>query len=395
MSKSYKLNSGRNLYYSPLHCKFSMDFEPDWGMPDYANTELNYLRLEISHACNGYCSYCIVFKNEVQNLSRLNIQEFWDWLTSQEWYKKITGIFVIGGEPLLFYDDILFLMNHFDGAIHFSSNGTLITEEMAREFKKRDVLVYVSLDGILRKENCNRIYTDGGEMYDDILRGLALLEDAGVRKGIFMVATPENIVNITDTMINLSKKYDLLRIGYSLPHWTIHEGTIITPEQYRDALCELYDHRDQIHATVMQVEWRLFPMANGITKKFSCALHTEQMTILPDMSVVRCSKIDHDPVLRQISNQELDENCPIACCSSGDCRCSGCIALGSCGGGCPYDGMKRFGTIIDQRECIITPAIVSKGVNDVVAAVNRAEKLSKLVPPGVLDSGFVKKALEM
>ena len=395
MSIEYKLKNGRILYYSPLHCRFSLDVDFERDEVRYANTELNYLRLEISHACNGNCNYCIVFGNEIQDLSHINIQEFWNWLIVQDWYDKITGIFVIGGEPLLFFDELLYLMNNFKGDIHFSTNGTLITREMAREFKKRDVLVYVSLDGLTRKENLNRVYATGQSMFDDIFNGLNYLEEEKVRKGIFMVATHENIENIVQTMIELSRRYNLLRIGYSLPHWTIHEKNVVTAEEYGNALCELYDNRDKIKADVMQIEWRLYPILSGITKKFSCALHTEQMTILPDMSIVRCSKIDHDMELKRITNLQLDEGCPVSNYRTENYKCKDCIAVGSCGGGCPYDGLKRFGSIIDQRECEITPKIVEKAVNDILKAFNDSIELcnmgSGLVNPEAIKAILIKR----
>lgn len=387
MIATYPLRNGHVLYFSSLHNRFQIDSSDFDEPPVFANTELNYLRIEISHACNGNCNYCIVFGNQIENISKIKIEELWEWLTAQPWFSQITGIFIIGGEPLLCYDELKFIMDHFEGDIHFSTNGTLITSEMAREMKARDVLVYISLDGISAYENRNRVYRNGEPMYHDILRGLVCLEEAGVRKGIFMVATQENIRAIATTMEQLSHQYQLLRIGYSLPHWTIHEKNIVSPQQYRDALIDIYEKRKRINASVMQIMWRLSPLITGETKKFACALHTEQITILPDHSCVRCSKIDHDPELRKVSNDELDAGCPITRYKDETAACSRCVALGVCGGGCPYDGMKRFHTIIDQRECVITPALVQKAIYDVIRRINAVPNIaSGRLDPKLIDS---------
>ena len=50
--------------------------------------------------------------------------------------------------------------------------------------------------------------------------------------------------------------------------------------------------------------------------------------------------------------------------------CSKCMALACCGGGCPFDGMKRYNCLTDKRECIITPALIKEAVNDIIKAFN-------------------------
>ena len=381
MEREYLLKNGRRLYYSAERCRFWLDTRPQWPEAEYMPTELYSLRIEISHACNGCCRYCIVFGNHVQDLGRLDMPAVWAWLNEQEWFAKIRDIFLIGGEPMLFFDDILFIADHFSGKISFSTNGTLITAENARALKERGVFVYLSLDGPDREDNVNRVYRDGRPMYDDILRGLEHLEAAGTDKGIFMVSTPQTAGRIASVMEALSHRYRILKFGYSLPHWTENESGIVTPEQYRDALCAIYENRRRIDATVLQIKWRTGCLSAGRAKRFSCALHTVQTTLLPDRSIVRCAKIDHDPVLREDGNRALDVGCPLAQARDAGSRCAGCVALGSCGGGCPYDGLRRFGTIIDRRECVITPPVVELAIRDVVRHFeNDAAAPAGLVP---------------
>lgn len=390
MEYVYQLANGRTLYYSSEHSRFWLDTKPQWPMPEHMDTTLYKLRMELSHQCNGYCRYCIVFGNQVQNFSQLHMSEVWEWLQKQEWFVKITEIFIIGGEPLMFFDDILYLLERFQGTVRFSTNGTMITPKIARILKDKDVLVYLSLDGPDPEDNEERCYRDGKPMYDDIIRGLHYLEEAGTRKGLFMVSTPRTVMRAAEIMEKLSHAYRIERIGYNLPHWTMHDTGIVTPEQYRDALCEVYRHKRSILANVMQVEWRVNPLAAGKVKLFSCALHTAQTTILPDWSIVRCSKIDHDAELHKISNSAFDHGCPIAQSVDVNSPCSSCVALGCCGGGCPYDGMRRFGTVIDQRECVITPAIVELAIRDIVQSLSKNND----VPPGLVPTERIASVLK-
>ena len=102
----------------------------------------------------------------------LNIKELWKEISNKEWFKKIKSIFIIGGEPLLYFEEISFIIDNFKGRISFSTNGTLLTEEMLKKFSESNVSVYISLDGPMFEDNINRIYANGKYMYPDIIKGI-------------------------------------------------------------------------------------------------------------------------------------------------------------------------------------------------------------------------------
>ncbi|WP_342479081.1 radical SAM protein [Paenibacillus sp. FSL H7-0350] len=383
----YNLTNYRKVYFSPYVNRFWMDSMPDKLEQDYNDTKLSKMRLEITHLCNGNCSYCIVFGNKVEKKESLNVKELWEWLLIQPWFKEITEIFIIGGEPLICFDDINFIMENFDGEIRFSTNGTLLTDKMAKKLARRNVFVYISLDGPQFQDNLMRVYKGGGYMYNDIIRGINILISAGVNYGFFMVATKDNIRIITDVIGQIDETFHPLKIGYSMPHWTENNFDEISGEEYRDALSDLYKHRKMINAEIMQISWRIKPLLKGKIKKFSCGLHTSQTTVLPDKSIVRCSKIDDDPVYKKITNDEMNQNCPLALAEKGVQSCASCIALASCGGGCPFDGLKRFNGFLDKRECIITPQIVNMAVKDILLGLENR----KDIPSGILSLETIKE----
>lgn len=390
MIKTYVLNDGRNLHFSTEHNQLWVGENPEWSY-NYYDEDLYSLRIEISHQCNGYCKYCIVFGNNVDRFEKMNITEVWTWLEEQVWFSKISDIFLIGGEPLMFFEDIRYIREQFKGDISLSTNGTLLTNEMADFFADNNVFIYISLDGLREEDNVNRVYRDGTSMYGDIIKGLAMLEQYYVAKGIFMVATHDNIKDIEYTMEQLADQYTITKFGYSIPHWTEHEGDIVSPEEYRDALIRIYKNRKNIKAEIMQVNWRIGPILDGKIKRFSCALHTVQTTLLPDRSIVRCSKIDNDSTLSKTSNEDLNNGCPINRAKDIDSSCRKCIALASCGGGCPYDGMRRFNTIIDQRECVITPALVDIVLADLCEGINKMERIHD----GLVDLELISELLDI
>lgn len=388
----FDLDDNNKLYFLPEYNKFVLN-ELDFDMePDYYDNSLVKLRLEISHACNGRCKYCLVYGNNVEKIESLNIKEFWKELTSKEWFKNIKRIFIIGGEPLLFFKEISFIIDNFDGRISFSTNGTLLTKEMVEKFSKSNVAVYISLDGPTFEDNINRVYINQEYMYPDIMKGIDLLKEHNIPFGIFMVASLETIHRAKDMILELDKKYSPSRIGYSLPHWTPDYKDLSLAEEFRDVMLELYKVRKEIKADIPQLSWRLNPLCEGKIKKFSCGLHTSQTTILPDKSVVRCSKIDneHDDLKMRVTNEMLNKNSPIELAKDENSDCSNCKALACCGGGCPFDGMKRFNCLTDKRECIITPALIDVAIKDIVKAF-KERKIE--ISNGVVKPDIIRKLL--
>ncbi|MCR5837214.1 MAG: radical SAM protein [Lachnospiraceae bacterium] len=390
--KKYELENGDILYFSPFYNKFWVnELEQDLEL-EYYPTDLTDLRIEITYNCNGYCKYCIVYGNEIEKFENLNMIQLVDSLKQEEWFKKIKTILLIGGEPLLCFDQIEYLLDNFDGEVRISTNGTLITSEMAKKMAKRNVMVYLSLDGPEKEDNSMRIYKNGEFMYDDIIRGLNYLLEENVRFGIFTVSTKHNVYNIVEQMSKMDELYHPDRIGYSLPHWTKDNSYEVTASEYGNALVQLYQNKKAINAEIMQLKWRLKPLWDGKIKKYSCSMHTSQKTILSDNSIVRCSKIDHDSVFGNLSNEYFNNCCPmvLAANNNKDNNCAKCIALASCGGGCPYDGLKRFGGAIDRRECEITPQLLEVAIKDLVSAVNRD---IKILGNGMLKQEYIKGVL--
>lgn len=386
---SYNLESGKKMYFSPSLNRFWINKKPKNIIPQYNDISVSEMRLEITYLCNGNCRYCIVYGNEIERMGSIKVAESWEWFLKQPWFNKIKKIFIIGGEPLIHFDDISFILDHFEGEVRFSTNGTLITPPIAKKLAKHNVLVYISLDGPNYEDNLMRTYQDGHYMYNDIIRGLNLLVNEGVKYGFFMVSTRENVKKIVEVISQLDEKFSPLRIGYSLPHWTNNFDNEVSAEEYSEALQKLYKNRKRIKAEIMQVNWRIRPLWQGKVRQFSCALHTSQITVLPDKRIVRCSKLDNDPILKEITNKELDNNCPVALAERGENPCLSCIALGSCGGGCPFDGLKRFDCIIDRRECVITPPLINMAIQDIIAVLNTKESISD----GLIDTKMIKEIL--
>lgn len=156
-----------------------------------------------SSNCNLRCEYCFYHSLSSQR------QDFSKGMMSIDTAKRVidsalefangTDVYFTfqGGEPLLcsidFYKEFVSYIkenNKNNSPVHLclQTNGTLINEDFASFFKQNNFLIGVSLDGN-EELNSYRIYPDGSNSFDDVMKGIELLKKHGVAFNILSVLT--------------------------------------------------------------------------------------------------------------------------------------------------------------------------------------------------------------
>jgi len=149
--------------------------------------------LNLTNRCNLNCSYCYASANErIKINEELKTEELFNLL---EEFSEIGILKVLfsGGEPLLRKDieEIILLSRNFPFAIILTTNGTLISEEIAKVIKKAKIsLVNVSLEG-LRAEIHNKIR--GKNSFNKVLKGIEILRKEDIP---FSIGTTLNSLNL-------------------------------------------------------------------------------------------------------------------------------------------------------------------------------------------------------
>ncbi|HCK43608.1 MAG TPA: anaerobic sulfatase maturase [Ruminococcaceae bacterium] len=163
-----------------------------------------------SSACNLKCKYCFYsnvsseraefFKGMMSDETAENvISKALSFADSSQVYFTFQG-----GEPLLRGVDFfkrfvskVKALNIKNSAVTLcvQTNGTLIDDEWCRFFKDNNVLVGVSLDGD-EELNSYRVYPDGKNSFDDIMRGISLLDKYGINYNILSVLTSRLAQNV-------------------------------------------------------------------------------------------------------------------------------------------------------------------------------------------------------
>ena len=120
----------------------------------------------------------------------------------------VSSIHFFGGEPLLAMSEIV----HFclelqkkckvSGAVcpefTMTSNGTMITEDVANQISLCGIKMCVSVDGPKEIHNANRIYPEAKGSFDDTMRGLGYLKKFNIPFAIEATVSIPQIQNLTD-----------------------------------------------------------------------------------------------------------------------------------------------------------------------------------------------------
>lgn len=152
-----------------------------------------------NYKCNFNCSYCYAAKgrsNEEMDVKTLDSAMDW-FLDKNRIPENDLYIFIVGGgEPLMSWRVVQEVVGKVSEAkttrrrkisVAMTTNGSLITDERARFLADSDIMVNVSFEVIPEVQNRQR------GMYDEVVRGIEILQRAGARFAIRATVSPLNV----------------------------------------------------------------------------------------------------------------------------------------------------------------------------------------------------------
>lgn len=173
-----------------------------------------------SVSCNLQCKYCFINERKDSNLSFEDCKNFIDLVISSypdadRYIVDLSGT----GEPLL-NKELLFTIS--DYCVKKSNeiikeilpmlvcNGTLLTKNTAKELSDHLILYGISIDGIRKDHDRNRVYSNGKGTYNSILSNIKKIKN---RKyiGAAVTITGEDI-DLVKTVKELSKYFPTISI---------------------------------------------------------------------------------------------------------------------------------------------------------------------------------------
>ncbi|MBB4642718.1 radical SAM/SPASM domain-containing protein [Rhizorhapis suberifaciens] len=270
-----------------------------------------------------------------------------------------------GGEPLLNWPAVAAVLKRFgngadDGmTIHYSTvtNGSLITEEIARTFSEYGVAVCVSFDS---PDSPNRPLKDGSSSTPSVMRGFRYLQKFGNRVAINAALTSSTWDQFDNSIVDLAVDVGASEIGVVVdfdPTFYVSYDA----DQIGDRLWSVIEYGRQ-RGVVLTGYWhQIFQVLLGFDvvsqRGFkNCSAKGAQLSIEPNGSVFSCKagstllgKIDAGADLLRaepyLAHDKLrTENPPF---------CNGCEIEGFCAGLCLGPLEKKFGEIdmIEPAAC--------------------------------------------
>jgi radical SAM protein with 4Fe4S-binding SPASM domain len=116
-------------------------------------------RILMGHACNYSCSYCMQMDigNPDELPKRKNLDKFFEDVSSNFDLSNLERIELWGGEPFLYWNDMVPLMNFFDAdgrTFAISTNGSCLSPKHAEFFAtlKSHVIISISHDGPMQEQ---------------------------------------------------------------------------------------------------------------------------------------------------------------------------------------------------------------------------------------------------
>jgi len=328
---------------------------------DLSKLPLETLGLTVTKECNFACKYCMsnhlldLSKNFGSNsnmrfdIAKKSIDFYVDILKKKN--QKKLSIYFNGGEPLLRFNFIKKVINYctehysnkFEIKYSISTNGSLLTDEIARFFKVNNVdIITMSLDGPKSTNDLIRLYRSGKSAYNDIIKAIKTIQKHSNRKkGIYTTLCNENFFLLNEQFLDLCKD------ELSLKNIHIEPDLVnlldINPEEICNKIFNLYNYGKSINIIISCSLFRPFQnIFNDMLKMERigwCAAATgHSIDILPSGQVSRCcystKNFGNFSQIAHIINSTEWEKFIIDHSYGNIKRCKGCEIEGACLGGC-------------------------------------------------------------
>ena len=321
------------------------------------------IKIVMTVACNFRCDYCLVFNNirKVPNKS-INQADADQIISYYNSNIKNGMIQFTGGEPLLNWEKISYILDNTNAFYVLQTNGSLVTPEIARRLAEKNVLVLISLDGETEQENASRKFTSGKSTFGKVLEGYYLLREAGCRVGLSMVATEMNVERLYEITYNLKSKLNPDSFGFNIPHYTKYHNSDVDIEEYTEQMKKIFHFAKAEGIYIDQISRRLKPLIMEQFRLMDCTSGGEQIVFYPNGMTSNC--VNYPAYTRTYDIDRWVKRLPIH-----RKLCSHCSAIGICGGGCLFDGIKRYSEGVDLRNCYYTKSMLDFMLTDMLTTL--------------------------
>lgn len=320
------------------------------------NHYLQYLILRLTDDCNLRCRYC--YASGGRNKTTM------PWPVAKK-ALDLAGasglpfsVQLTGGEPLLAWDLAQEAITYcrsvgYHAFFKLQTNGTLISSRVARELRRLNIGVGISLDGPPNANEYLRPRADGGRSTQATITGMQNLAEEQVMVGVTAVITSKNIHHL-HWLLDLSLyagniggiTFDILRKqGRAVADY---DDLYPQSEDVREGLKKVVDHAAFLKSLGVKVpklrhleHIRYFKATDLPRSSYCYATTGKSLAITPDGSAYPCASLAEEKVfyLGNIMDPHFSpfrayQAHPILKNNPRPAPCSTCGHSSFCGGGC-------------------------------------------------------------
>lgn len=340
---------------------------------------ISLMYLIITDECNFACKYCFEKGNKrysrpMDKSTIVNAMDFLQKLVDPK--EKVIKIVLYGGEPLLEKDLVKFIiidekqriqsLYNIDIQFEIITNGSCITEEIAKIFFDNNVNVSVSLDGWENLHNYNRIGRNAKPTFNHAIRGFKTLKCFHCEPGISCTVTHDNINFLDEIVRYFSKELKPSAIGIN-PQ--LDKNFSPGAEKVSSSLIKAFEAAREEGLYEDRIMKLIKPFVEQYVSLGDCGAYGNQIIIFPNGDIGCCHALNNKENIIGNINDNLDaENIyennifkqwanrsPFSIES-----CKNCPAISICGGGCAYSAIKENGdiNIPDKYHCILSLSVL-------------------------------------
>lgn len=337
----------------------------------------------LTEDCNFNCKYCFI-KRENQNTNKKGMSvdrglQGLDFFTkqirsNQKLFDSKKSIIFYGGEPLLKFEvlkEIVLRIKKYQCCkklpenidLSLVTNGSLITKEIASFLKENNINVGVSIDGDEFTTNTNRLFNNSMGTYNHIRKGIEICKNEGLNIGLSVTLSETSMQFPKRVMEALKNDYNMDSLSFNM---LLTDKNYPVSNDYFHSVSKFIIEAFKVFRKNHVYEDRIMRKVKAFFKAeiypYDCgATGGRQVVIAPDGQVGICHGFlnnrkyfvtnvesnDFDPQ-KSKTYKEWNKRSPINMS-----QCQDCFALGICGGGCPMNSYRNFGSIweTDIRFC--------------------------------------------
>jgi uncharacterized protein len=344
---------------------------------------INILYLLLSDACNIRCRYCYFLANmpphyrfsQMKSETAHAAIDFFARCVKRSIAKGHTDqqIVIYGGEPTLNRKVLLEVLQYIKEnkeaevlpqsmGVTLNTNGILLDEEILTSCKESGAVVAISIDGPKEIHDQMRVYSTGEGTFDDVIRSYRLAQQMGVHTGVCVTVDRHNLSHMREIVTWLTDELGAKGMGFNI--LIENDGDGHGNHDYAETIAQELIECFKIARERGVYEDRMMRRVRNFIDKTpvlsDCGGCGLQVVVSPDGKIGVCQAFcgqkeffveesleTFQPEMHPfwklwrrrspLSNQE----------------CLGCLALGNCGGGCPYNAYRLTGSLeaLDTRFC--------------------------------------------